>query len=154
MAAPTIKKLEDLLTPYIDKNKKIASYNTSRLTAPGENYGSLMLKVDLILLDKQGGGNEENFSVVAKLIPETEFFQEIFNIQVTCKNEIAFYDTVVPTLQNFQREQGVKEVADIFPKLFGARLNLKKNSDIVDQDSVLVLENLITNGKLNCIIDN
>lgn len=145
MATPTIKDLVKLITPYIDKNKKIFDYKISRLTAPGENYGSLMLRVDVVLVD-QNGGNEENFSIVAKLIPELEIFQKMFNIQVTCKNEIAFYDTIIPTLQNFQREQGVEKVADFFPKLYGARINLKKDSDVVDADAVLILENLIDNG--------
>lgn len=139
-----IEKLEDLVTQYIDKDKKIKKSEIKRLTAPGENFGSLMLKVDLLLQDNHG--ETEPLSIVAKLIPDTEFFQKIFNVQVTFKLEAAFYDIIVPTLQQFQRDQGIQNVITFFPKFYGSRKNLN-GGDNVDGNAVLLLENLTVSGK-------
>lgn len=140
-----IEKLEDLVGKYIEKTQKVIDSKISRLTAPGENFGSTILKIDLTL---QNDGNKETkeLSVVAKLIPELEFFQELFNAQVTFKLEAAFYDIIIPTLQNFQREQGIEKVIDFFPKFYGARMNLN-GSDKVDGDAVILLENLKVTGE-------
>lgn len=139
-----IERFEDLIKEHIDKDKKIVETNFSRLTAPGENFGSTILKVDLLLKDSHG--EFEKVSVVAKLIPESEFFQEVFSIQVTFNLESAFYEIIIPTLQAFQREQGVKEVIDFFPKYYGSRKNLD-GGEQVDGNAVLLLENLKTSGK-------
>lgn len=139
-----IYQLDELLSQYIDKDKKIVETKIARLTAPGENFGSTILKVDLVLADNHG--ESEPLSIVAKLIPENEFFQKIFNIQVTFKMESAFYEVIVPTLQQFQKEQAVKDVIDFFPKYYGSRENLN-GSDKVDGNAVLLLENLKISGK-------
>ncbi|KAG5870714.1 hypothetical protein JTB14_020726 [Gonioctena quinquepunctata] len=138
---PEIKNLDELIGQYIDKNKKIVDTNITRLTAPGDNYGSEMLRVDLILKDGKSD-KREDLSVVAKLIPETEFFRYIFNIQVAFNAERNFYATVVPTLQEFQKTQGITEVIDCFPKFYGARTNLKNDDGDIDDDAVIVMENL------------
>lgn len=142
--ADEIANLEELVGPYIRKDKKIVETRISRLTAPGENYGSTILKVDLILRDYSG--KTEPLSIVAKKIPEQEFFQNLFNVQVTFKLEAAFYEIIVPTLQQFQREQGIKKVIDFFPKFYGSRNNLN-GSDKVDGNAVILFENLKVSGK-------
>ncbi|XP_018562287.1 uncharacterized protein LOC108904285 [Anoplophora glabripennis] len=147
MTADKIVKLDQLLNGYIGDSKSIIDTKISRLIGPGENYGSLLLKVDITLENKKDNSREE-LHTVAKLIPEDESLQKKFNIQVTCKMEISFYDTIVPTLQRFQREKGVQQVMDLFPKMYGARINLN-GSDTVDQDAVLLLENLIETGYKN-----
>ncbi|RZC41044.1 EcKinase, APH, and/or DUF1679 domain containing protein [Asbolus verrucosus] len=139
-----IEKIEDLL--IFDKNKKIIEHKIKRLTAPGENYGSLMLSVDIMLKNSQG---TEEINVVAKMVPPNEFIQEIFNTPVTFRNEIGFYKNIVPVLQNFQREHGVDKVIDFFSKYYGSRLNLKNNNDKVDADAALLLENLKVQNFVN-----
>lgn len=139
-----IKKLDELIHKFIDEDRKISKSKIKRLTAPGENFGSIMLKVDLVLKDNRG--ETEELSIVAKMLPTSEFFQQVFNVQVSFKLEVAFYEVVVPTLQDFQREQGVKEVIDFFPKFYGARNNLNGTGK-VDEDAVLLLENLKNSGK-------
>ncbi|XP_018562290.1 uncharacterized protein LOC108904287 isoform X1 [Anoplophora glabripennis] len=147
MTAEKIVKLDQLLNGYIGDSKSIVDTKFSRLTAPGENYGSILLKVDITLENKKDNSREE-LHTVAKLIPEDEFFQKMFNVQVSCKVEISFYDTIVPTLQRFQKEKGVQQVMDFFPKMYASRLNLN-GSDTVDQNAVLLLENLIEAGYKN-----
>jgi hypothetical protein len=76
------------------------------------------------------------------MVPPSEFIQEVFNTPVTFRNEIAFYKDILPILQDFQRQHGVKEVIDFVPKYYGSRRNLKGDEGKVDQDAVLLLENL------------
>jgi hypothetical protein len=45
MSAEQIKNIEDLIP--LGDGKKIVNCKINRLTAPGENYGSLMLSVDI-----------------------------------------------------------------------------------------------------------
>ncbi|CAH2002706.1 unnamed protein product [Acanthoscelides obtectus] len=148
VGVPEIKKLDELIRDVVGSDKKIKDVEVSRLTGPGENYGSCMLKVD-ITLERKSDGYVELLHTVAKLIPELEFFRKVFKIHITVKAEIAFYDVIVPTLQDFQREHGITNVIDCFPKLYAARLNLKADLDDVDEDSVLLFENLATKGFKN-----
>nr|CAI5861545.1 unnamed protein product [Callosobruchus analis] len=141
---PKIEKLEDLVAEYIDGQKKIVASKVARLTQPGENYGSEILKVDLVLKSDESG-TEERLGVVAKLIPEDEFARKIFDVQYSFVAESEFYNTIVPTLQQFQKQQGMQEMYDFFPKFYGARKNLD-GSDTVDENAVLLLENLTASG--------
>lgn len=140
-----IEELDKLLVNYIGESKTIIDTKISRLTAPGDNYGSILFKLDITLKNKHDDSQEE-FYAVAKLIPEDQMFRDIFNVQVSCKVEIGFYDTIVPTLQQFQKEKGVQQVIDFFPKIYGSRINLN-GSDTVDENATLLLENLIEAGK-------
>ncbi|RZC39235.1 EcKinase domain containing protein [Asbolus verrucosus] len=133
-----IKNIENIIP--LDEGEKIIKQTVNRLTAPGENYGSLMLSVDITVETQDGEMKEIN--AVAKMVPPNEFIQKIFNTQVTFRNEIGFYKNIVPTLQNFQREHGVQEVIDFSSKYIGSRINLKDDNTQVDSDAVLLLENL------------
>jgi hypothetical protein len=137
MSAEQIKNIEDLIP--LGDGKKIVDYKIKRLTTPGENRGSLMLKVDFTV--KTSTGNEEIYAAAKAVLPN-EFIQEHFNTPVTFRNEIAFYKKIIPLLQDFQRQHGVKDVIDFVPKYYGSRLNLKGDEGNMDQDAVLLLENL------------
>jgi thiamine kinase-like enzyme len=137
MSAEQIKNIENLIP--LGKGKKMVNWKIKRFTASGENYGSLMLSVDIVV--KTPTGSEE-IHAIAKAIPHSEFIQKLFNAPVTFRNEITFYKKILPMLQRFQRQHGVKEVIDFVAKYYGSRLNLKGDADKVDQDAVLLLENL------------
>nr|CAI5836231.1 unnamed protein product [Callosobruchus analis] len=145
---PEINKLNELVRDVVGSDKKVKDVEVSRLTSPGENYGSCILKVD-ITLQRTSDGCTEVLHAVAKLIPEHELFRQIFQIQTTVKSEIVFYNVIIPTLQDFQRDHGITNVISCFPKLYAARLNLKEDSDVVDEDAVLLFENLNTQGFKN-----
>lgn len=147
--ADKIAKLEELVCQYIGKDKKIVDETTTRLTPPGENFGSTILKVDLILENENG--EKESVSIVAKLIPEDELFQQIFNIHVAFNMETAFYEEIVPTMQEFQRQRGVKEVIDFVPKFYGSRKNINGTDDKIDANAVILLENLKMSGKYRIV---
>lgn len=146
MSGDTIKNLQDLLRPHLGENKRLERVDIEGLSAPGENFGSVMLKLDITT--RISNGKEEMLYAVAKKIPATEFFRRLFKIDVTFKNEVAFYSKVLPTLRDFQRENGIENVLDCFADFYGARYNLKENVDVVDEDAVLVLENLYRSGKI------
>lgn len=146
MSNNNINDLQKVLQTYIGPEKEIVDVQIDRLTAPGENFGSIMLKVDVTLRKKDG--TEVRLHAVAKKLPASEIFRKLFNIQVTFKNELAFYQTVLPTLRNFQRENGVTEVLNCFADFYGARITEDEHSNVVDEGAVLMLENLVTSGKV------
>ncbi|CAG9766215.1 unnamed protein product [Ceutorhynchus assimilis] len=136
-----IKNLEELLRPKFP-NCKILKHDVTPLTELGENFGSEILKIDITI---EENGSEKVIPSVGKMIPPTEFQMEIFNTQQTFKNEIGFYAEIVPTLQEFQRENGI-EVAEYFSKFYAARLSLDPKSEVVDLDAILIMENLKVDG--------
>ncbi|XP_028140019.1 uncharacterized protein LOC114334183 [Diabrotica virgifera virgifera] len=147
MSCTQIKQLETLLRKQLTK-KTIKNVNISRLTEPGENFGSIMYKLDIVLSNNDNG-TEEILQAVAKTLPDTELWRKIFNIQVTYTNEMAFYEIVLPTFLEFQRSLGINEVINCFAECLAVRKNLLENSDIIDDDAVIVLENLIPKGYNN-----
>ncbi|XP_030754088.1 uncharacterized protein LOC115880901 [Sitophilus oryzae] len=116
------------------------------LLEPGENYGSVMYKVDFKVNDD---GKVKEYHAVAKCTPLNKVTQEMFNIQVTFKAEIGWYTTVVPAYQQFQNDQGAKSEINFFQKLYGSRINLQPESDVVDEDGVILTENLTCLGYRN-----
>ncbi|XP_072400499.1 uncharacterized protein [Diabrotica undecimpunctata] len=145
MSDITIKDLPALLSSKLGK-KKIKDTKLSNLTAKGENFGSEMIKLDVTTVDENG--KEETLHGVAKTLPKHEMMRQAFKVQVTYTNEMAFYDLILPTLQDFQRELGVKKVIDWFPECYATRKNLNA-SDIIDDNAVIVLENLQISGFQN-----
>lgn len=141
-----IKQLDELLLPCLRRNVKLKKYSTKQLTAAGENYGSLMIAVEIILEESNGLSREEVLNIVAKMCPPNEWIKKMFNTVVTFKKEIAMYNTVFPILTAFQREQGCSNVISFFPKCYGARINLNASSNVVDDDAILLLENLKLSG--------
>lgn len=147
MSEYEIKNLHEVLSGYIKKDQKIIEAHLENLTAPGENYGSVMLKLDITVKSEEDG-KQEKLHLVAKQLPNNEVAKRVFNIQVVFKNEIAMYAIIVPTLQEFQRENGVSEIIDCFSKFYGGRINLGEDNGIVDENAVVILENLTLKGNL------
>ncbi|KAJ8945003.1 hypothetical protein NQ318_010205, partial [Aromia moschata] len=129
----------------IEKNRKIVQCDIKRLTAPGENYGSLMLAVDLITEDNDDG-KEYALHIVAKAVPKNEFVQKTFRSPLTFKKELELYRTIVPTLKEFHAEEGLAEEINFFPEFYGGRLGIGPNFDTFDNDAVILLENLKKRG--------
>ncbi|ENN74586.1 hypothetical protein HUJ04_004707 [Dendroctonus ponderosae] len=135
-----IPKLEELLKPTL--HGKIVKQEVTPLTSFGENFGSEILKVDVTV---EENGKQRQVHGVGKLIPSSEVQLEIFNTQVTFKNEIGFYADIVPAMQEFQREHGVAPT-EYFPEMYGARISLDPQSKAVDLNAILLLENLKVKG--------
>lgn len=140
-----IEKLDDLIYQYTGKEKTILNKTISNLTQPGDNYCSLMLKIDVTLKNLHSN-DEEMLYVVAKCRNKggNTFFDQISPFQF--KKEIGFYTEIVPTLEQFQREQGSTEFYDIYPKVYAVRRNLHGNDDEIDENAVILMENLFEKG--------
>lgn len=137
-----INKFAELVEPNLklsDKSLKIASYSTKNLVPVGENYGSVILAVEVVLT------NGEKKQLVAKLNPPSEIFKRIFNISIAFKKEAEFYSVIVPIMHNFQKESNVA-ILDSFPKSYGYRYSLSNDKNAFDEDACLLMENLKFQG--------
>lgn len=139
-----IKQLSDVLNPYLPTDTTIVSYTTTALTQPGENYGGLLLAVDIVL--KTAKDETEVLHLVAKMCPPNEWVKNMFNIPITFKKEVSMYKTVSVVLNEFLLEYGDEENMDVFARYYGSRISLDPSSNVVDDDAVLLLENLKVKG--------
>ncbi|XP_057657277.1 uncharacterized protein LOC130894443 [Diorhabda carinulata] len=142
-----LKELEGIFDKCIGENKKITDIKSGSLVQPGENYGGEMFKLQVTVQDEETK-KEFVLHAVGKTIPLSKDNQEMFNIQVTFKAEMLFYEKIVPILQKFQKDNGVENVIACFPKFYGGRLNLN-GSGTVDMDGILIMENLKISGFTN-----
>lgn len=139
--ANEIRDFEKLLQPHLPPGEKILSYTTKTLTKPGENYGSLLLAVDVLL------ASGKTLNLVAKMCPPNDWIKNMFNIPVTFKKEANFYKVIVKTLREFQLGcGGVDVLSEFFAGYYGSRISLNANAQEVDDDAVLLLENLKVQG--------
>ncbi|XP_066258652.1 uncharacterized protein [Euwallacea similis] len=143
-----VQDLEQALAPDLRKpGTNVSIKNIKSLTAPGENYGSLMLSLT-ILIEDAASGKTESLQAVAKAVPKNDFIQNFFMSTLTFKKELHFYKMVVPTMRRFQVDQGMKNVIDFTANFYGGRLGLNGHSSKADADenAVIVMENLKTRG--------
>jgi thiamine kinase-like enzyme len=139
--------LETLLCQHLGLEVKIHSYKVRDLTQRGDNYSSTILAVDVIL--QQYSETPCNLSLVAKLLPPTKFLCEVINIDVTFRKEVNAYTLVFPEFYHLQREREIpeNEILDVFPKLYGARINRHGDrNEKADETAILLLENLKISG--------
>lgn len=148
-----VKNLGELITRFIP-NKTVISTDVDFLTAPGENYVSVVVGVDAFLKDDDTG-KVEKLSMVGKCVPIREGHQEAMNFgKENYKSELNFYQVIVPTLQEFAKERGLKRDFDLFPKLVAYRANLHGENDEPDENCILLFENLSVDGKFSSKTDN
>nr|CAD7444338.1 unnamed protein product [Timema bartmani] len=79
----TKSDLEELLRPKLGRSVKVEEMVVTRLTKFGDNFGSTMLAVEAVLSSPES----KKLSMVAKLLPETDFAREIFNCDVSVRKE-------------------------------------------------------------------
>lgn len=139
-----IKNIGELVTPLLKPTEEFVEYESSKLLSPGENYGSVMLEIKVKIRNESDEYEILNF--VAKTCPTSPALREIFNTKVTFKKEIAVYTTIAPLLKDFCSAKGADTSIDFFAKCIGARISLNPESSEVDEDAVLLLENLSTQG--------
>lgn len=159
---PSIINLEKIIESNL-QNRKILSYQSSYLTQPGDNYGSLMLNIVVKLksLNKikikteTEEEDEEELNLVAKLPPITnELFWTLFQPQRTCVTENAVYKYLAPAMINIQLMAGISKnsIFNPFAAYYGSRLSLGDTIDSddrdikVDKNAVLLQENLLKAG--------
>lgn len=137
-----IQKLDTLLAESLGNNIQIKHVEWKLLNAPGENYGSDMLAINVIVT-RSSNNTEETLDLVAKLPPTSAFLLDLFNSPVSFKKEIQFYNSMAKEFMKLQIESGIND-PQLVPKFFGGRLGLKP--DKFDGQAVILLENLKCNG--------
>jgi hypothetical protein len=139
--------LETLLSQELELDVRLDSYKVKALTQPGDNYSSTMLTVDAVL--QQYSKTPHTLALVAKLLPPTKFLCEVINIDVTFRKEVNAYTLVFPEFYRLQRQREIpeSEILDVFPKLYGARINKYGDRDEkADETALLLLDNLKVSG--------
>lgn len=139
-----VRNLKELIAAHIGSGNSIVSYESSNLLSSGENYGSILLRIKIKYRDSEDA--EKDADWVAKIAPPIPFLWEFFNTPVTFKKEVGVYKIIQPTLNEFGREKGIDNLIDLFAKYYGSRVSLNPDTDEVDRDAVLLMENLKTSG--------
>ncbi|KAH8279568.1 hypothetical protein KR018_001732 [Drosophila ironensis] len=138
---PEIRDLGRVIDPHLSGGH-LVSYRTSRLTQPGDNYGSVLLAIHATI--QLPNGSVEEKELVAKVPPRDPKFWEFFQPERTCLTENAVYEILAPALVKLQAEAGIPAESHFngFPRYYGSRVSLNPGEGKVDEDAVLVLENL------------
>ncbi|XP_017843919.2 uncharacterized protein LOC108600703 [Drosophila busckii] len=143
---PKITDFHKVVEPHLH-GATLESYESSYLTKPGDNYGSIMLSIKAKI--KQPNGNKEELPLIAKLPPLTnDLYWQLFHPERTCITENTVYKNLGPELDKLQLEAGVlpTKLFDGFSRYYGSRISLNENSTVVDRDALLVQENLTVRG--------
>lgn len=134
------ENLENLLIGYLGGKFPLSKINESHL---GRNTGNHVRKLVLTVKGKKTVGKDEvNIETVAKLIPGDRDAEISKNAM---KKEINFYKTVLPKLQDFQRQNKV-EIFSACPEYIGSRLNLTGSKE-VNVDAAILLQDLWESGE-------
>jgi hypothetical protein len=139
--------LEALLCPRLGRDLVVESFTSQPLTQPGENYGSTMLAIEINIRQGKEKASSHNLSLVAKLVPPSEFLWKIFDPPNTFCKEITCYTSVKVELEILQNEMCIPKdkFLDVFPRCFGARTTLSEEiGDKADKNAAILLENLKT----------
>ncbi|XP_046748110.1 uncharacterized protein LOC124412352 [Diprion similis] len=139
-----LRDLDALLRKKFGDHLIVDSFTTSSLVPPGENYGSSMLKVEVIVRRDGPSSEQEKLSLVAKMVPPTELQRKMFDSPFTFRKEMNMFKVIGPAYKALERECGIpeSEVFDILPNFYGARLSLNEAEDTFDHDAVILMENL------------
>jgi len=139
--------LEALLRPTLGRHLVVESFTSKPLTQPGENYGSTMLDIEVTIRHGKDETSSHNLSLVAKLMPTSEFFRKIFDSPVTFCKEITCYMSLKLEYEKLQTEMCIpkEKFLDLFSKCYGARTTMSEEiGDRADENAVILLENLKT----------
>ncbi|ENN79403.1 hypothetical protein HUJ04_010410 [Dendroctonus ponderosae] len=140
----SIRNLDEVLSNVLKPDEYVLSSEISPLTVPGENYGSIMVRV-VINIKNRNTKNTRTLHAAGKLIPDNEIIKKVFDTQVTYKCEFYFYASIVPVLDEFLKRNGFPEGADFIAPFYGGRLNLHGGPE-VDENAIILLQNLKQEG--------
>ncbi|XP_017879467.1 uncharacterized protein LOC108624578 [Ceratina calcarata] len=140
-----VQKLDSLLAQSLGNDFQIKHIEWRPLTAPGENFGSVMLAIS-VTLSWPATNKTETLNLVAKLPPTNAYLLDLFNSSVTFRKELRFYSSMAREYVNLQLESGINEedLTILVPKFYSGRLGLKSNE--FDEQATIILENLKSNG--------
>lgn len=135
-----VEDLGGLLSHSFKNGLQIKNMEWKPLTDPGENFGSIIIAINLDVVQKD---RKETLNLVCKLPPKTTYLIELFNSPLTFKKELYFYDRLAPEIINVQLESGIKpdDVSTIVPRFYGGRLG-RQDPEKFDEQAAIIMENL------------
>jgi hypothetical protein len=141
------KDLQLLLQQKLSKQVLVLKCTTSSLLPPGENFACSIFEVHATF-KKDENAPQEELHLVAKMFPTEDFIKTIFDFSFFFKKEIFFYERLLPALQQLEIDFGVRasHTFDMGPKIFGTRSSVHHDDDVVDESTIILMENLKKNG--------
>lgn len=136
--------IEQLLSEKLGVGKKVTNLEISNL--PPKGITSVLLKVTVTIQDRNS--KEEQLYLVAKTLTNFEFETDRNSTEFIFKKEANFYDIIVPTLKEFQREEGVSNAAANFAEFYGANYDVSGKGE---KDTLILLEDLCAKGTYGII---
>lgn len=135
-----IKNIDDIFAQFLKPDQKLMNYNVKPLTVAGENYGSIMIAIRIIVKNTNDNTtNTKTINAVAKIVPQNPVIQKFFHTAITFRKEVGLYREILPALRSFMKS---KDSLEFFPKVLATRLNLHSKSKEPDYNAVLMLEDL------------
>lgn len=131
---------QPILRKKLGDDLLVLGFESDSLVKAGDNYGSTILKVRLIVKRKKNAEKEE-WHLVAKMLPPTDFQRSIFDTAFTFKKEIFLYEELIPIYRSLYRG-----AFDVVPECYGSALSSKDDAEEVDEGAVILLENLRVKG--------
>lgn len=122
-------------------NFRIHDVEWKHLTDPGENFGSIILAVNITA---EQNDKKRTLNVVVKLPPRSAYLLDLFDSPLTFKKELEFYSIVAPEFLKLQNESGIprEALSIIMPQFLGGRLGLENSQSFDAEQAAIVLENL------------
>ncbi|XP_075148803.1 uncharacterized protein LOC142222514 [Haematobia irritans] len=130
---------ENIIRSDCENYQKILKFNVSPATNAGDNYSSIMLKIDIDVELKDN--SQRNLSYMLKVPPNGEQAQRLIAFMNSFTKEIKAYKDIVPQLEKVYKDQCNLEV------VFGPK-SYKPSKD--QECDTLILENLKVKGFKNC----
>ncbi|XP_011498456.1 PREDICTED: uncharacterized protein LOC105362671 [Ceratosolen solmsi marchali] len=141
------KDLQLLLQQKLGEQVMVLKSTTSSLLPSGENFACSIFEV-LVVLKKNTNAPQEQLYLIAKMFPKEDFIKNIFDFSLFFKKEIFFYQRLLPAFQQLEIDFGTKasEIFDLAPKVFGTRYSANSNVKVVDDSTLILMENLKRSG--------
>ncbi|KAJ8675795.1 hypothetical protein QAD02_011581 [Eretmocerus hayati] len=139
-----VKDLEELLKETMGDQLQVIGYAVKDLLPKGENYASLMLKIDADI-KRTPDAAVEKIHLVGKTITKAEFQKSHMNATMSFSREIFIFKELLPMYRQLELEAGIPEKDAVYvgPKFYGGRLTRNKGApDEADEDAILLLENI------------
>lgn len=136
-----VKNLDALLMQTYGPNFRIHNVEWKHLTNPGENFGSIILAVNV---SAEQNDKKTTLNVVVKLPPRSAYLLDLFDSPLTFKKELEFYSIIAPEFLKLQNESGIprEALSIIMPQFLGGRLGLQDPQCFDAEQAAIVLENL------------
>ncbi|XP_061387862.1 uncharacterized protein LOC133322927 [Musca vetustissima] len=96
---------EDVLREIDPNFLSIEKFEVNGALSPGENYASIMLKVDIVMKLQDGSNKSQSFML--KVLHDNELFRELIQTYNMFDVESGIYGDVVPELEQILADAGI-----------------------------------------------